>query len=157
MRNHHLVPRRPHFRRMRPLAAPAGFDRLFDELWKTTWPAAAGRAAYAPRIDVAETDEAILVSAELPGLGVDDFEVSVDGDVLAIKGERKREEDESDEETGIRHRERRRGAFRRALRLPFEVDADAVAAKYTNGVLEVSVAKPAEPEPSVRTIPVTAS
>jgi HSP20 family protein len=135
-------------------AAHSGIERLFDELWGAAQPArATARAAeFTPRMDVEETPEAIRVTAELPGLEDKDFEVLLEGDVLAIKGERRDEQKE--ERKGFYHLERRSGSFRRALRLPFEPAPESLRATYKSGVLTIEVPKPEE-KSKQRTIPVT--
>ena len=128
------------------------FDRLFDQLWRGVGRPAAAQAAFAPRVDITETEEALRVAAELPGMEEKDIEVSLEDGVLTIRGERNAEETDGDA-PGVRHRESFRGAFRRSLRLPREVDSEAVTAAYRNGVLTVTL--PKAPEARVRNIPVS--
>ncbi len=133
----------------------SGLDRLIDELWQGFGSpvARAERAAsFTPRMDVEETEDAIRITAELPGLEDKDFEVSLEGDVLSIKGERR--EERKQERKGFYHAERLAGSFRRALRLPFEPAPEALEASYKNGVLTVTVPKPEE-KSRVQAIPVT--
>ena len=110
---------------------------------------------FSPRIDVRETDEELILTAELPGLEEKDFEVSVDEDVLSLKGEKRSEHEE--EGGGYRHVETRSGSFERRLRLPAPVDADAVKAGFKNGVLTVTVRKPEPARPELQRIPVTSA
>lgn len=131
-------------------------DELFEDLWRGFGAGLAGGEtlpAFSPRIDVRETDEAIVLSAELPGLEEKDFEVCIDDDVLTLKGEKRSEHQEARE--GHRYVETRSGAFQRRLRLPAEVDPDAVKASFRNGVLTVTVPKPEEAIPGVRRVPVS--
>jgi HSP20 family protein len=130
-------------------------DALFSDIWRGFGvPASPGALpGFSPRLDVRETDEEYVIAAELPGLEESDFEVSLDDDVLTLKGEKRTSHE--DEREGLRHVETRSGSFQRRLRLPVPVDADAVKASFKNGVLTVTVRKPAEPEPTVRSIPVT--
>jgi HSP20 family protein len=126
------------------------FDRLFDSLWRS--PGAPTRVAeLAPRIDVHETEAELRVSAELPGLDETDIEVSLENDVLTIRGERAAAEERDAE--GVHHRETFRGTLQRSLRLRSEVDIDAVTAVYRNGILTVTL--PKAPAAQVRSIPVT--
>ena len=154
-----LVPRLARGERVFPAfpdIAGGGFDRLFDELWGSLQASRARRAhGFAPRVDIDETAEEIRLSVELPGLRDGDFEVLLDADVLTIKGERKDEREEKSE--GYQRVETQRGSFQRSFRLPFEADPEAVKAGYRNGILEVTVAKPAAEQPKSRTIPVTAA
>ena len=103
-------------------------------------------AAFSVRSNVSETEDEICVTAELPGLTEEDVEVSIAGDQITIQGDKKSEKDERKEEEGREfHRvERISGAFHRSMRLPFEIDADKVEATVKDGVLTVTVAKPAE-------------
>lgn len=109
--------------------------------------------AFAVRSNVSETDQEICITAELPGLEQKDVEVSVTGDRITIKGEKKSEKDEKTEEEGRQfHRiERTSGSFQRSMTLPFEIDADAVHAEVKNGVLTVTVTKPAEVQEKSKT------
>ncbi|MFP8878699.1 MAG: Hsp20/alpha crystallin family protein [Myxococcota bacterium] len=129
-------------------------DRLFNDPWPTTSPLRSTRAAFAPKVNVSETDQELRFSIELPGLEQREFEVLVDSDVLIIKGEK---QTESSDEDQCRRVERSTGRFERKFRLGWEVDADKLEASYKNGVLEVLVPKPVEEQSTVRTIPVTAS
>ena len=147
-----LVPRR----RVSPLAALgwSDFDRVFDQIWNGAGLATArGEASVAPRIDFSESDAEIVIAAELPGIEEKDIQISLEDGVLTIRGERSAEKVE--DEKGVRHTETYRGKYERKLRLPSEVDADAVKAVYRNGVLTVTLPKPPEAQPQVRVIPVT--
>ena len=164
MTSHWLVPRRS-ARRVLPTlrggwalgGLHSELDRLFDEVSRGTGGAAASAAwdQFAPRVDISETDEEFRVTAELPGLEEKDFEVSLEGDVLTIKGEKKVAHEEQRE--GYTHVETFGGSFHRAFRLPVEVDPDAVKADFKNGVLTVTLPKPEEAVERPRTIPITAS
>lgn len=115
-------------------------NRLFDDFFRG-WdlPAAFNGAALTPHVDVKESDKEITVTAELPGVSEKDVEVSISGDVLTLKGEKKAEKEEKEENW---HRiERRYGSFHRSFGLPAEVDAEKIAASYKNGVLTVTLPK----------------
>lgn len=104
-----------------------------------------------PRIDMSETKDTLTVKAELPGLDLKDLDVSVSGDVLTIKGEKKQEKEEKD---GQRHVvERSYGAFVRMVRLPAPVAQDNIKASFKNGVLTISL--PKTEEAKQKAIPVT--
>ncbi len=94
---------------------------------------------WAPAIDVYETNDSVVIEAELPGVDPKDVDVSVDEDTLTIKGERKLEK-EIKEENYLRV-ERAYGKFQRSMRLPAEVDVDKIKASYENGVLKINVPK----------------
>ncbi len=92
-------------------------------------------------MEVTETDTAIEVTAELPGLDEKDVEISVADDVLTIRGEKKVEKDEK--KNNYRLVERSYGLFERSIVLPSGIDTSKVKAKMTKGVLRVEIPKPA--------------
>lgn len=97
---------------------------------------------WAPRIDLTESEESIEVKAELPGLESKDIDISVDRDILVIKGEKKREKEESGKHY---HKvERHYGSFYRSLRLPVEVKMEKIDAKFKDGVLTITLPKSEE-------------
>jgi HSP20 family protein len=95
-------------------------------------------ADWAPRVETFVKDDTLHVRADVPGIDPKDVEISVEKDVLTIGGERKAGHEEAS------YREVSYGRFERRVRIPEGVDATKVSAKYTNGVLEISVpmAKP---------------
>ena len=95
--------------------------------------------AWSPSVDVSETEDKLLITAELPGLEAKDVNVSVSGDILIIKGEKKKETEEKDEH---RHYvERYSGSFQRSFRLPVNVKADKVEAAFDKGILKIELPK----------------
>jgi len=107
------------------------------------------KADWRPAIDVKETAEGLTVTAELPGLDQADIEISLEGDVLTLKGEKKAET--TREEKGVHVQERVYGSFARALQLPFAPKPETVEASFAKGVLTVTLPKPPEtPKPSSR-------
>jgi len=135
-------------------------DRMFDDFFngftggnlRTT---SGGLTAVTPVIDLAETEKDLRVTAEMPGLNEDDFDVTLTGDLLTIKGEKKSEHEEK--EGGDYYAERRYGAFSRSIRLPFEVKDEQVDARYERGVLTVRIPKPHDLQTAARKIEVKAS
>ncbi len=121
-------------------------ERLFDSFFSGSRTAAVARP-YSPAIDVTETEQEIVLSADLPGLGEDDVAIEVHDGVLSVSGERRDERSESDEASGYRRVERSFGRFSRALRLPRGTDPEKVTAKFDRGVLEVRVPKPEAAKP----------
>lgn len=104
-----------------------------------------GLAEWAPALDLSETDDAVLVHVEVPGLDPKDIDISITGDVLTLRGEKK---DETVEKGRNYHRvERRYGSFTRSLTLPAAVKADGIEAKAHNGVLEIRLPKKDEVKP----------
>jgi HSP20 family protein len=97
---------------------------------------------WAPAVDITERKDAYLVAVELPGVGIDDLEITFEDGLLTIQGERQFTHDSSEEKA---HRvERRYGAFRRSIILPRHVMADAVEASAQDGVLRIVVPKAEE-------------
>jgi HSP20 family protein len=97
-----------------------------------------------PNVDVSEGKKNIIVKAEIPGVEKEGIDISLDGRLLTIHGEKKHEKEESDEHY---HRvESSFGFFKRTIELPAEVDASNVDAKYKNGVLKVKLKKAKEAE-----------
>ena len=90
-------------------------------------------------LDVVEEEDEILVRASIPGVKVDDIDVSIENRVLTIKAETKTEAEHK--EGGYLVRERRSGSFIRSLRLPETVDADQAKTSYNDGVLTVNLPK----------------
>ena len=95
-----------------------------------------------------------MVTAELPGVTDKDVEVSLAGDILTIRGEKKAEHEQKNGDSY--YAERRFGSFSRSLRLPFEVRDEKVDARFKDGVLTIHLPKPADLQNSVRKIEVKA-
>jgi HSP20 family protein len=93
----------------------------------------------APPIDMSEDDKAYKISAELPGLDAKDVEVSVSGDRLVLKGEKRQEQEERNK--NYYHSERTYGSFQRSFELPVSVDRDKIAADFSKGVLTIVLPK----------------
>lgn len=107
---------------------------------------------WAPRADVYEQNGSIVVKAELPGMKKEDIDVEFDDGDLVIRGERSTEE--KVEEKDYYRMERSRGSIYRRFPLPQGVTPEQIKANYSDGVLEVTVPKPATAKPSQTTIPV---
>ncbi len=141
-----LIPQR------RGHAAHVTLPSLFDGFWAGfERPMSAFRATHpGPRIDLAETADAYELSAELPGAAEADIEVTVADGVLTVRAEKKTEAER--EEPRYHLRERGHGNLERRFRLPPTADADAITAKFENGLLQVWVPKVAEAKSEVRKI-----
>jgi HSP20 family protein len=96
-------------------------------------------AGFIPPVDVREEAERFVVQADLPGVSLADIEITADKGVLTIRGERKQESHEPAQ--GYERIERVTGGFTRRFALPENVQADNIKARYSNGVLEVSIPK----------------
>jgi HSP20 family protein len=122
-------------------------DRVFDEFTRgfpsfglSAFPPATA-PDLTPRMNITETDKELEITAELPGLEEKDVQVNVADEVLTIRGEKKAEKEEKDKNYHLV--ERSYGAFSRAIALPAGIDAGAIKASIANGVLTVTVPKPA--------------
>jgi HSP20 family protein len=134
-------------------------DRMFDDFFNNSARGLRGTGndwrAVTPTIDLAEDEKELVVTAELPGLNEKDFEVTLSGDVLTIRGEKRAEQEEK--KGGATYIERRFGSFARSIRLPFEVRDEKVDARYDKGVLTIRVPKPPEVQRVTRRIAVRAA
>jgi HSP20 family protein len=121
-------------------------NRVFNSFFDTPTPANGTTfRRWIPAMDLVETESSYVLKADLPGLSQSDVNIEVDDNVLTVSGERKAEHE--DRKAGYYRVERSYGSFRRSLALPEGVDADAVKATFENGVLEVTVPKPAQQAP----------
>lgn len=134
----------------RPFREVSHLRREMDRLWDDYF--GSGRRGlqplqteFAPAVDVTENAEAVVVKAEVPGMDARDINISVTGDVLTIKGEKKSEREEKEENYHVV--ERSYGSFSRSLALPGAVDVDKIEAKYDKGVLTVTCPKKEEVKP----------
>jgi HSP20 family protein len=127
-------------------------DRLFDRFAELRWNELPALGDWAPSMDVSETKESLVCKVEVPGMEQKDIQISLQENLLTIKGEKRQEKEEKDEHF---HRiERSYGAFTRSLRLPVAVDAGKVTATVKSGVLTVTL--PKTPAAKGTTIPVKA-
>jgi HSP20 family protein len=97
---------------------------------------------WSPSLDLSETKNDLVVKAEIPGIDPKDIDISLSNDILTIKGEKKQEREEKEENNHFI--ERSYGAFSRSIRLPREVQSDKIDASYKNGVLKVTLPKSEE-------------
>lgn len=137
--------------RLPAMALREEVNRLFEDFFGGAMtPFAKGE--WTPVLDVSETDTQIVVRAEVPGMDPKDIDISIMGDTLTIKGEKKEEVRRKEE--SISRMECRYGAFQRVLTLPASVDASRVNATYKNGILKITMDK--KEESKSRTIQVKA-
>ena len=118
-------------------------NRVFDAFFGNGAGARARR--WVPPMDLVETDEDLVLRADLPGVKGEDVNIEVKDGTLTVSGERRAEHEEGSE--GFYRVERAFGSFSRSLSLPRGVDPDAVTADFTDGVLEVRIPKPEERKP----------
>jgi HSP20 family protein len=114
-------------------------DKLWDRFSGETPFAKTFGETWLPSVDISETKDNFVVKAELPGLEAKDVNVSISGDVLTIKGEKKTEEEEKDEHYHCV--ERYSGSFQRVFQLPSGVKTDMIEATFDKGVLNVTLPK----------------
>jgi HSP20 family protein len=117
-------------------------NRLFS---RTVGDGVSSGSAWTPAVDIFDTEEAIVLRAELPGLGPDDIDIEIDDNVLTLKGERRFQE--TVDEGRFYRLERAYGHFQRSVTLPQGVKADEISADVDNGVLTVRVPKADEVKP----------
>ena len=134
-------------------------DRLFEGFsrdWRL--PAALGGSGLlSPKVNIAETEAGLEVTAELPGIEPGDIALDVADGVLTIKAEHKSEKEEKDEKKHYHLVERSTGSFLRRFALPFEVDEDKVDAAFDKGVLTIKVPRSVRPEKQPRKIDIKAA
>ena len=121
-------------------------NRLFRESYGPEVPEEALTTTnYAPPVDIYEDEHNITLKLEVPGIDEKDIDVRIEGNTLIVRGERKIEKEEKEE--NFRRVERQYGEFTRSFTLPSSVDPGQVNANYVNGVLKITLAKKAEAKP----------
>jgi HSP20 family protein len=130
----------------RPLRELSNLRREMEDLWGGL----AGeereflpmKGEWMPALDVSETKDSLIIKAEVPGMEPKDIDISLSGDLLTIKGEKKQKTEEKKESF---HRiETRYGAFSRTIRVPVSVNSDKIEASYDKGVLKIVLPKKEE-------------
>jgi HSP20 family protein len=116
-------------------------DRLLEQFSQVS---TSGMANIVPKIDVVETDKTIEITAEMPGLSEDDVEVSLVDNVLTIRGEKQAEQQRDEQNYHVT--ECVYGSFYRAIELPAGIDPSSIQASTANGVLKITIPKPARSE-----------
>jgi len=128
----------------RPFRELEEWERRFDDLFRRPlWRLPVEERGWMPAVDVFEKEDRFVVKAELPGMKEEDIDVSVVGDTLSIRGEKKTEIKEED----YYRCERSYGSFYRSIPLPSNVDANKIEASFDGGVLEVALSKSAKIKP----------
>jgi HSP20 family protein len=144
-------------------------DRLFDDFDGGLWRSPFGRSffdvqpfgrremawAATPAVDVAETDKAYEITAELPGIDEKNIEVKLADGALTIKGEKREEKEEKKKDYYLS--ERSYGSFQRSFQVPEGVDTDKIEASFKKGVLTVTLPKSAEAQKAAKKIDVKAA
>lgn len=134
-------------------------NNVFEDFWQRIENGWNGRmnpvGMVGPSTDVSETDDSVEVAIELPGMTQEDIDISLSGDAMTIRGEKKLNHEGT--RKGVYMSERSYGAFYRTIPLPPGVDTDKAEAKFKQGVLTVTLPKSAEAQARVKRIPVNAA
>ena len=135
---------------LRPLREFEEMERLMSVMFRSSFPVLWRRApgeerGWMPPVEMFEREDKFVVKAELPGMKKEDIDISVVGDALTIKGERKAETEIKEEDYHCC--ERSYGTFFRSISMPSAVDTKKIEANYEEGVLEISLPKAAEVKP----------
>ncbi len=130
----------------RPFWELEDWERRMDQTFgRPIWQTPFEEKGWMPAVDVYEKNDRYIVKADLPGIKEEDIDISISGDNLAIKGEKKAETEVKEE--NYYRSERTYGSFYRSIQLPSDVDAEKIKANFENGVLEVTLPKSAETKP----------
>ena len=129
-----------------------GWPRIWDQepFEAAGLPAAFGQSDLSPKVEMAESDDAYEITAELPGLDEQEVEVSLREGLLTLSGEKKAEREEKKKDTYLS--ERRYGAFKRSFRIPDDVQSDKITAMMKKGVMTITMPKSAKGKTKARKI-----
>jgi len=145
--------------RWEPLRDLVSTHDHFNQLFNETFARAFGDQkevslrTWVPPVDICETEDSLVLKAELPGIKPDDVEIRVEDNTLYLKGERKFEKEVKDE--NFHQVERSYGSFSRSFSLPSSIDSDKVKAEYQNGILTLTMPKREEAKPKTIKIDVS--
>ncbi len=120
------------------------FSNRLSRAFGNAWDAPEPSGSWIPAVNVEEAADELLLTAELPGMRDEDVNVDIENNILTIRGEKREEREEKDEKHKFHVLERRYGSFHRAFTLPRSVQADAIEADFSGGVLTVRMPKAAE-------------
>jgi HSP20 family protein len=131
-------------------------EHVFDE-FPARFPSLqnASRSAFSmpkPAVEMIENDQAYKISVEVPGIDIDDIDLSIQQDMLVLKGEKREEHSESDRSHSSS--ERTYGCFERHITLPADADVESIKANAKNGVLTIDIPRDKENKQSARSIPI---
>jgi HSP20 family protein len=128
-------------------------DKLFNDFFNRRPFRSFEKGDWMPLVDVSENEKEVVVHADMPGIDAEDIDISINGRILTIKGERHQEQEDKDK--NYHQFERRYGSFQRSFELPADVDSDKVKAISKNGILTIHFHK--AKEQSVKKIEVKSS
>jgi HSP20 family protein len=130
-------------------------NSLFQDYNRTGQDELTATTSFVPPVDIYEDEHKVTLKLEIPGVNQEDVDVRLENNTLTVRGERKFEKEEKEENF---HRiERRFGSFSRSFTLPNTLDTDSVHANYENGVLKIELAKRAEAKPKQIKVNITGS
>ena len=136
-----------------PWSPFTGMDRLFHTYFGNMLSSGAAESLGYPRVDLQEHDQEFVLVADLPGMKQEDIHMTVEDNVLTLQGTREVEHTAENGQNGYaQYSERAYGSFCRRFTLGAAVDADKITATYTNGVLEVHIAKTPAAQPKRITV-----
>jgi len=130
-------------------------EHLFDRFWQEPWNTGLAEAfpaisSLGLRLNLAESENEVTVTAEVPGIDPKDVDISVSNNLLTIRGEKK--QDKEEKKRNYHYIERSYGSFHRSIQLPSTVDSSKVDAKYKDGILTVTLRKRPEAKPKRITV-----
>ncbi|MGQ9813210.1 MAG: Hsp20/alpha crystallin family protein [Dissulfurimicrobium sp.] len=132
----------------RPFRELSKLRREIDKVWEDFFGGGeivTTEGSWIPAVDLSETKDNLIIRVEVPGIDSKDIDISIAGDMLTIKGEKKQQTEEKEENY---HRlETRYGSFSRMIRLPVSIDAEKASATYEKGVLKLVLPKKEELKP----------
>jgi len=147
------ITKRPPFSPFAAIDEGDGFNNLFRRMFNDPMGVASNGLLWSPSVEVADTPDALVLTAELPGLSEEDLTLTLDQNLLTIAGEKKSEREVKDDERTLLT-ERYYGTFQRAFTLPATVDAEQISAVFDKGVLTITM--PKTPQAKGRVIEVKA-
>jgi HSP20 family protein len=129
-------------------------DRVFDDFFRGVpgFETDTETGMFAPSVDLAETENGLELTADLPGVKKDDIDLRVDDSTLTLRAEVNHEDESKDEGRNYYQIERARGSFMRRFPLPFEPDQDNITANFEDGVLKVSIPRASEDQSAQKRI-----
>jgi HSP20 family protein len=129
----------------RTMSVAEEMNQMLDSFFGGSNPNASTALRWSPPVDVRETETGFTVRVEVPGVAKDQIQVNLENNTLTVRGEKKQVVDETKGQW--HHVERAWGSFERSIALPVRVDGDKIAARYQDGVLEITVPKSDEAKP----------
>jgi HSP20 family protein len=130
------------------LSAPVfGLRREIDRLFDDTFGRGDGASGWSPAVDIRETEQELCLELELPGIKPEQVELTAENGVLTVKGEKRSERKEGNENDRYHVVERAYGSFMRSFQLPQGIDESKIQADYNNGILSIHIPKAALPQP----------